>query len=157
LVHYGKWSLALQDCNEMLRQDSTFIPAALLRSEINAHIGNYAAAIKELDHVIMLQPRLYYYARALDARAWFRATCPNAAFRNPQQAIRDARSACKIRNWWGCEYIDTLAVAYAAAGDFNSAVRYEQQAMQANDAGDNRKMLEAHMAMFQQHRAVTLR
>jgi tetratricopeptide (TPR) repeat protein len=151
----GKWSLAIQDCNELLRQDSTFIPAALLRSTANVHLGNYAAASKELDNIILLQPRLYYYGKALQARAWFRATCPDPSYRKPQQAIHDATSACNITHWRGSNYIDTLAVAYSAAGDFNSAIRYEQQAMQAPDAGDLRKTLQEHLALFQQHRQVT--
>ena len=153
----GNWSLAIQDCNELLRQDSAFIPAALLRSTANIHLRKYSAAGKELDNLILLQPRLFYYGKALEARAWFRATCPDPGFRKPQQAIRDATSACTITHWRGSNYIDTLAVAYAAAGDFNSAIRYEQQAIQAPDAGDVQKTLQTHLGMFQQHRQVTAR
>jgi hypothetical protein len=46
-------------------------------------------------------------------------------------------------------------MASAAAGDFDSAVRYVQQAMQAYDAADIQKALQQHLATFQQHRLVT--
>jgi len=84
-----KWDLAIRDCNEVLRQYSAWAPAALLRAQINAHIGNYAAARREFDHVIEIEPRKEFYGMAFDARAWFRATCPDASFRNPQGAIDD--------------------------------------------------------------------
>lgn len=151
----GKWDLALRDCNETLKRESAFVPAALLRAHINVQIGNYAAARSEFDHVISLEPRPQFYAMAFNDRAWFRATCRNDSFRNPHGAIDDAKKACTITQWKEADPMDTLATAYAAAGDFESAVRYEQQAMNAYDAADVSKTLQAHLAMFQQHRQIT--
>ena len=157
LYRDGNWSAAINDCNELLRQDSTFVPAAILRSTANIQLGNYDAASKELDHLILLQPRLYYFARALDARAWFRATCRNSSFRNPKGAVDDAKKACAITQWKEAEPMDTLATACAASADFDSAIRYEQQAMRGGGARDMQKTLQAHLAMFQQHRQVSSR
>ena len=151
----GKWDLALRDCNEVLKRESAFVPAALLRARINATIGNYAAARSEFDHLIAIEPRPQFYAMSFNDRAWFRSTCRNESFRNPKGAIDDAKKACTITQWKEADPIDTLATACAASGDFDSAVRYEQQAMQAYDAGDVRKTLQEHLAMFQQHRQVT--
>jgi tetratricopeptide (TPR) repeat protein len=152
-----KWGLALRDCNEVLKRDSTFVPAALLRAQINSHIGNYAAARTELDHLIAIQPRAQFFAMAYTDRAWFRATCPNQAFRNPNGAIDDAKKACTIAQWKEADSIDTLATAYAAVGDFDSAVRYEEQAMKAPDANEMSRSLEEHMAMFKQHRPIRMK
>jgi len=150
----AKWDLALRDCNEVLHRYSAFVPAALLRAEINSHIGRCAAARSEFDHVIAIQPRPQFYAMAYNDRALFRASCPDPSFRNPQGAIDDAKKACGITQWKEADSIDTLAVAYAAAGDFDSALRYEQQAMQAYDAGSMSKTLQEHLAMFKQHRPI---
>src|SRR5262249_34159179 len=119
----GKWDSALRDWNEVLHRYSAFIPAALLRARVNAYIGNYPAARSEFDHVIAIQPRPQFYAMAFNDRAWFRATCPNESFRNPQGAIEDAKKACSITQWKEADPIDSLATAYAAAGDFDSAER----------------------------------
>jgi len=121
--HEGKYALALKDCNEALRHDRSVVEAALLRANINARLGNYAEALKEYDYLISLHPRNVTLARALSDRAWFRATCPNASFRNGQQAVKDAKSACSIMIWKDEHMIDTLEVAYAETGDFNSAVQ----------------------------------
>src|SRR5678815_416965 len=127
--HEGKYELALKDCNEALRQDRSVVEAALLRANINARLGKYADAIKEYDFLVSLHPRKVTLARILSDRAWFRATCPNASFRNGQQAVKDAKAACSIMIWKDEHMIDTLAAAYAETGDFNSAVQYASQAL----------------------------
>lgn len=157
-VRERKWDLAIRDCNEVLRQYSAWVPAALLRARINLQIGNYSAAKREFDHIVAIQPRPQFQAMAFEARAWFRATCPDVSFRNPQGAIEDAKKACTITQWKEVNPLDTLATGYAAAGDFDSAVRYEQQAMQAYDAKQRAgmmEMLQKHLAVFKQHQRVT--
>ena len=49
--------------------------------------------------------------------------------------------------------IDTLAMAYAEVGDFDSAVRYEEKALglRGVNASDS-KRLQAHLDSFKQHR-----
>ena len=54
------------------------------------------------------------------------------AIRNAQLALADAKRACELSKWKHANYIDTLAAACAEAGDFSSAVRYEEQAIIVN-------------------------
>ena len=105
------------------------VEAALLRANINARLGNYAEALKEYDYLISLHPRNVTLARALSDRAWFRATCPNASFRNGQQAVKD----------------------------FNSAVQYAAQALAVKGISpDSTKLFQQHLALFQQHKPIRL-
>ena len=153
----GKYDLALKDANEALRQDRSVVEAALLRANINARLGKYAEALKEFDHLISLHPRNVTLARALSDRAWFRATCPNASFRNGQQAVKDAKAACSIMVWKDEHMIDTLAAAYAETGDFNSAVQYVSQALAVKGISpDSTKLFQRHLASFQQHKPIRL-
>jgi tetratricopeptide (TPR) repeat protein len=124
-----KYELAIEDCNWVLRKYPKFIEAALLRAESNAHLGRYADSLKELDYLVRIRPHLDSYARALWVRAWLLATCPNASFRNGEQAVQDAKIACELTNWSDEAAIDSLAAAYAETGDFDSAVRYAEQAL----------------------------
>jgi tetratricopeptide (TPR) repeat protein len=153
----GKYDLALKDCNEALRQYRGFVEAALLRANINARLGRYPEAIKEYDYLVSLHPRNVTLARALSDRAWFRATCPNASFRNGQQAVKDAKAACSIMVWKDEHMIDTLAVAYAETGDFDSAVQYASQALTIKDisAADSKK-IQRHLEAFHQHKPIRL-
>ena len=153
----GKYDLALRDCNEALRQDRSVVEAALLRANINARLGKYAEALKEFDYLVSLHPRNVTLARALSDRAWFRATCPNASFRNGQQAVKDAKAACSIMIWKDEHMIDTLAVAYAETGDFNSAVQYAAQALAVKGIlPDSTKLFQQHLALFQQRKPIRL-
>src|SRR5207253_8204733 len=85
--------------------------------------GSIAEALKEYNYLISLHPRLVTLARVLKQRAWLQSRCPGPAFRNSQQAVKDAKAAC-ILGWKDENTIDTLAAAYAETGDFNSAVQY---------------------------------
>jgi len=153
----GKYALALKDCNEALRRDRSVVEAALLRANINAHLGKYAEALKEFDYLISLHPRNVKLDRALSDRAWFRATCPNASFRNGQQAVKDAKVACTIMTWKDEHMIDTLAVAYAETGDFNSATQYAAQALAVKGISpDSTKLFQQHLALFQQRKPIRL-
>src|SRR5438552_1271748 len=153
----GKYDLALKDCNEALRQDRSVVEAALLRANINARLGKYAEALKEFDYLVSLHPRNVTLARALSDRAWFRATCPNASFRNGQQAVKDAKAACSIMIWKDEHMIDTLAVAYAETGDFNSAVQYAAQALAVKGIlPDSTKLFQQYLVLFQQHKPIRL-
>src|SRR6478672_12859174 len=155
--HEGKYDLALKDCNEALRQDRSVVEAALLRANINARLGKYAEALKEFDYLASLHPRNVTLARVLSDRAWFRATCPNASFRNGQQAVKDAKAACSIMIWKDEHMIDTLAVAYAETGDFNSAAQYATQALAVKGIShDSTKLFQEHLALFQQHKPIRL-
>jgi tetratricopeptide (TPR) repeat protein len=155
LMREHKYELAVEDCNRVLRKYPKFIEAALMRAQANAHLGRYADSLKEFDHVVRIRPDLDSYARALSCRAWFLATCRNSSFRNGKQAVEDAKVACKLTNWTDELAIDSLALAYAEAGDFDSAVRYAEQALATkgiSSAGS--KMIQRHLASFKQHQPV---
>jgi Tfp pilus assembly protein PilF len=153
--HEGKYDLALKDCNEALRHDRSVVEAALLRANINARLGKHAEALKEYDYLISIHPRNVTLARVMSDRAWFRATCPNASFRNGQQAVKDAKAACSIMTWKDENMIDTLAVACAETGDFNSAVQYASQALSVKGISpDSTKLFQQHLALFQQRKAI---
>ena len=153
----GKYDLAIQDCNEALRQYPGFVEAALLRARINAALGKYAEASKEFNYLISIHPRSVTLARALGDRAWFQATCPNPAFRNGKQAVKDAKAACSMLQWKDEDTIDTLAAAYAETGDFASAARYAAQALAVKgiDPASARR-IQKHLTLFQQNRPIRL-
>jgi tetratricopeptide (TPR) repeat protein len=152
-----KYELTIQDCNWVLRKYPKFIEAALLRVEANAELGKYAASLNELDHVVRIRPNLESYARALRERAWFRSSCPDASFRDGNQAIADAKLACKLTNWKDATSIDGLAMAYAEIGDFDSAMPYEEQAIGLADPSNlELKRCQRHLALFKQRQPVRM-
>jgi tetratricopeptide (TPR) repeat protein len=62
--------------------------------------------------------------------AWMMATCPNARFRDQQQAVRAAKRALELAGGSDYRCLDTMAAALANAGQFEHAVKWQQQALQ---------------------------
>jgi serine/threonine protein kinase/Tfp pilus assembly protein PilF len=68
--------------------------------------------------------------------AWFLATCPEAKFRHPQQAIDLAKKAVELmpkdgNNW------NTLGVAQYRAGDWKAAITGLEKSMELRKGGDS--------------------
>ena len=156
LIKERHYEAAVQDCEAILRQDSAVVEAALLRAEANYYVGHCAASMKEVEHCIGIQPRQDALARAYSMRARLRLYCSDPSIRNPQKAVSDATTACKLMAWSDGELIDILAAAEAATGNFDAAVKHEQQAMGATKTREDEKRdYQKHLALFQQHKSLS--
>jgi tetratricopeptide (TPR) repeat protein len=76
--------------------------------------------------------------RMLDELAWLLATYPDAKSRDGTEAVRLAERACVLTERRIPALLDTLAAAYAEAGDFPRAISAAEEALKrANSSGDS--------------------
>jgi len=76
--------------------------------------------------------------RMLDELAWLLATYADSKSRDGTEAVRLAEHACDLTNRKIPALLDTLAAAYAEAGDFSRAISVGEEALKkAGSAGDN--------------------
>jgi tetratricopeptide (TPR) repeat protein len=88
--------------------------------------GNIAEAVKQYREVVRISPENLTVARQL---AWYLATCPDANVRNADEALSLAKRVVQEAGSRVPILLDTLAAAYASAGNFDDAVEVAQNAL----------------------------
>jgi Tfp pilus assembly protein PilF len=98
-----------------------------------AHSGRTAEAIERLESALELRPDWVLPAQTL---AWLLATDSDPRLRDPARAIELMERALR-RDASNVRLLETLAAAYAAAGDFDRAIRTIRTAIElSSSAGD---------------------
>lgn len=101
-------------------EDFTYIEVVqdLIRlSEAHYRAKMYGKALADLNEGMKLMPKDTW---SMNAKAWLLATCPDEKLRNGAEAVKLAKVHGDS---------DTLAAAYAEAGDWEEAVKQEKEAI----------------------------
>jgi Flp pilus assembly protein TadD len=69
--------------------------------------------------------------------------------RDGKRAVESATRACELTNWKEANCIDTLAAAYAEAGDFAKAVVWQEKAKALFVSEPDQRTGEEHLKLYQ--------
>lgn len=137
---------AIKRFSRGLEIDEDNFPCRRGRSDAEISIGDHAAALADLEKALVLQPD---DPGVLNNMAWLLATSPDDAIRDGKRAIELATKACEVTKWKQPHIVSTLAAAYAETGDFESARKYSQQAVDGEEgAAEIRQQLEGELASY---------
>ncbi len=89
--------------------------------------GEVEHALELWEKALRLDPDL---PEVLNNLAWVKAAYKEENFHNPEEAIKLARRACELSGYNQPGMLDTLAVAYAAGGDFPEAIKTAERAIE---------------------------
>ncbi|MBW8002796.1 MAG: sulfatase-like hydrolase/transferase [Planctomycetes bacterium] len=115
-------------------------PAVLVSlSEVYFSQGKIKQALESWEKIIEFesdQPEI------LNNLAWHKAVYKDESYYNPAKAVEYGYRACELLDFKNSAAMDTLAVAYAAAGDFAKARQTAQKAIDLAEAADQQDMAE---------------
>lgn len=126
LLRQGRTNQAIAHYRRSLQIKPTYFKALGGLAAAFRRQGRTDLAVKYYKQAVRYKPD---WAYAMNNLAWIRATHKEAKFRNPKEAVRLARCACELTNYKNPSILDTLAAAYAAAGQFSDAVATAQKAL----------------------------
>ena len=121
-----------------------------VRALVHIARGEFAEAPADLERALQLDVK--HRPSLLNHVAWFYATCPADSVRDGKKAVLLAEDACAKSQWKNAAAIDTLAAAYAEAGDFNQAVKFQEQALSfPESSAESRAGMQKRLALYQKH------
>jgi tetratricopeptide (TPR) repeat protein len=152
IIRFGKGDLdlAIADFTEAIKLDGKSSTAYDNRGVAWGREKEYAKAIADYDKAIELDPK---FANAWNDRAWEEATAQEAKFRDGKKAVTDATKALELSGSKDDPLIlTTLAAAYAEAGDFENAVKWQTRAVQLAPSSERKADWQTRLELYKDHK-----
>ncbi|MCI0335751.1 MAG: carboxypeptidase regulatory-like domain-containing protein [Planctomycetes bacterium] len=137
---------AIESLSKTLQEQADNVRALLDRALAFETVGEHGNAMADYEKVIELKSDGIGNLIAHNNLAYLLSTAPDDSIRNGKRAVELAKKAQQLSTEPMPDIVDTLAAAYAEAGDFDEAVKAQQQAIEMKP--DNSKFRE-HLKLYQ--------
>jgi tetratricopeptide (TPR) repeat protein len=120
----GDYNSAIADYTKAIELDLMYTYAYVNRGKAWYAKRDYDHAFADYSKAIKIDPN---DADAYDSFAWFLAVCRKSKYRDGVKAVSLAKQAVELEDTAG--HTDTLAAAYAESGEFQDAIKTEEEAI----------------------------
>src|SRR5947207_1150477 len=143
----GEKDKAIAEFDEAIRLNPNDALAWRVRGATYASKADYAKTLADYTESIRVDPE---NPDSRHHRVVFRSACMDDQYRDGKQAIEDATKACEMSEWQNPLYLSGLAMAYAESGDFDSALKWQQKAIDVSGASSG--YLLTNLELYKQHK-----
>lgn len=133
----GQFDAAIDSYRKSLQIDPDYLPARNNLGIVLLETGQLDEAFEHFRQVVRQRPD---WPSASNGLAHILATHPNPNVRNVSSAIEFAEHAAKLTDYQQPVILNTLAEAYAAAGQFDRAISTAQKAFALAEADRNQSL-----------------
>ena len=124
----GRPRKAIEVLTQVVDQDPENYSALRFRADAHLNIGEHAEAIADFGRALELNEEAD--ESLLNNFAWVLATSPDDELRDGKRAIELATKAAELTTHQTPHILSTLAAAYAETGDFETAKKWSQKAVE---------------------------
>ncbi len=129
---------AIELYSEALEQDPKNPFALRGRADAYLSVGEHAKAIADYEKALEVDPE---NTGVLNNLAWVLATSPFDELRSGKRAIELATKACELTQYKEAHILSTLAAGYAETGDFQTARKWSEKAVELGNEEERDPLL----------------
>ena len=126
-VRLRQFDRALTDYDKAIELQPDYLDAYSNRGITYVQLGRYELSLADFNRAVELNPE---NPQPYNNLARLLATCPDSQYRDSPLAIAAAQRACELSEWNNFKTLTTLAAAYAQAGQFAEAVKWQTKAVE---------------------------
>jgi tetratricopeptide (TPR) repeat protein len=135
----GRFNDAIAHLKQSIRINPKYAKAYINLGVAYNLEGNTKQAVENWNTALKIEPNSI---EALNNLAWLRAVQINSEFYDPNTAVQLALRACEKTQYKKPQILDTLAVAYAATGNFHKAIETLEKALELCQSPTQNKVRE---------------